>query len=258
MMDRNFSNRGHKNSKELTNQIGHMKNCPEEKYRVVMASYQQKIQRYFFHSGLWRSRVWVILNCFSSMTCCVTGKACDTVLWMAKNVELLGDRNRLSQRCLALKVQDHWNLAKDIKINCLLSLSSGIQTNFSNKNKIVVRVCHSKLSVNQLKAFFPLMDATCIFCKWTCLYSNGTFICFCALSSNENLCLFHFFFLRWLSFRGIYSDTDINMHYCNWLWLIHNCTFLTGMTTTGASVFKIWRKNFYMWFRFHSWKMHLD
>lgn len=52
MMDRDRSNRGHKNSKELTNQIDHLENCSEEKYQVVMASYQQKRLRYFFHSGL--------------------------------------------------------------------------------------------------------------------------------------------------------------------------------------------------------------
>lgn len=68
--------------------------------------------------------------------------------------KLLLKRERLSWRCLALKVRDHLNVAKDIKISGVPSLCLGIQTNFSNKNKTVVRVCHSKLSVNQLKAFF--------------------------------------------------------------------------------------------------------
>lgn len=102
---------------------------------------------------------------------CVTGKASDTILWILKYVKPLDDKNRLSQRCLALKVQDHWNLARDIKINWFLSLCSGIQTNFSNKNKIVVRVCHSKLSVNQLKAFFLLMDVHVYFAN-ECIYTQ--------------------------------------------------------------------------------------
>ena len=74
--------------------------------------------------------------------------------------KLLRKRERVSWRCLALKVEDHLNVGNDIKINRLLSLCSGIQTNFSNKNKIVVRVCHNKLSVNQLKAFFS-SDGCC-------------------------------------------------------------------------------------------------
>lgn len=78
--------------------------------------------------------------------------------------KLLLNRERLSWKCLALKVQDHLNVEKDIKISRVPSLCSGIQTNFSNKNKIVVivvRVCHSKLSVNQLKAFFS-PDGCCM------------------------------------------------------------------------------------------------
>lgn len=153
----------------MTNQIDHLENCSGEKYQFIMASYQQKRQRYFFHSGLWWSRSWVIWT--PSPAWCVTEKASDTILWILKYVKLLDDKNRLSQRCLALKVQDHWNLARDIKINWLLSLCSGIQTNFSNKNKIVVRVCHSKLSVNQLKAFFLLMDVDVYFAN-ECIYTQ--------------------------------------------------------------------------------------
>lgn len=115
--------------------------------------------------------------------------------------KLLLKRERLSWRCLALKVQDHLNVAKDIKISGVPSLCLGIQTNFSNKNKIVVRVCHSKLSVNQLKAFFffLLMDAACICGKRTCLCPNGTFTAFALSFLMETLiCLCHgfFFFLK--------------------------------------------------------------
>lgn len=67
MMDRACSNRGYKRSKELTSQIDMLEDSLEEKYEVALASYQQKRLRYLFHSGLWQSRGWVLLNSFSSM-----------------------------------------------------------------------------------------------------------------------------------------------------------------------------------------------
>lgn len=115
--------------------------------------------------------------------------------------KLLLKRERLSWRCLALKVQDHLNVAKDIKISGVPSLCLGIQTNFSNKNKTVVRVCHSKLSVNQLKAFFFSSDGCCMHMWQMNMFMPKWHIhCFCIIFPNGNLDLslswFFFFFLK--------------------------------------------------------------
>lgn len=104
MIDRDCSNRGRDNSKELTNQIDHLEKLFRGQISGCYGFLPTEEMEVFFSQWIMMEQGLGNIELLQHVVS--LGKPV-TPFFESQKMGNLDDRNRLSQRCLALKVRDH-------------------------------------------------------------------------------------------------------------------------------------------------------